>query len=74
MSFIRSIQVSNLILTTQEKNIWAMISPKVEDEKNVPAPRSGTHSLSFENSIFFFGGYTRKGGNYFNDLTEYKTL
>jgi hypothetical protein len=46
----------------------------VEDERNIPAPRSGTHSLAFENSIFFFGGYTRKGGNYFNDLTEYKTL
>ena len=41
---------------------------------DAPAPRSGAHSLSFENSVFFFGGYTRKGGTYFNDLTEFKTI
>ena len=23
-------------------------------------------------SLFFFGGYTRKGGTYFNDLFQYK--
>ena len=59
-----------------ETNTWKKISPMptVLNAKDSPAPRSGAHSLSFENSVFFFGGYTRKGGTYFNDLTEFKTI
>lgn len=30
--------------------------------------------MSFETSIYFFGGYTRKGGEYFSDIFEYKTV
>lgn len=55
-------------------NNWTEISPLNTSRSDQPAPRSGAHSLSFENSIFFFGGYTRKGGVYFNDLTEFKTI
>ena len=55
-------------------NNWTEISPLNTNRTDQPAPRSGAHSLSFENSIFFFGGYTRKGGVYFNDLTEFKTI
>jgi len=36
--------------------------------------RSGAHSLSYEGSIYIFGGYTRKGGEYFNDIYEYKVV
>ena len=37
-----------------------------------PKARSGTRALSYRDSLFFFGGYTRKGGTYFNDLYQYK--
>jgi N-acetylneuraminic acid mutarotase len=33
-----------------------------------PKARSGTRAISYRDSLFFFGGYTRKGGTYFNDL------
>jgi len=36
-----------------------------------PVARSGSHSIPFESSIYFFGGYTRKGGTYFNDIKEF---
>jgi N-acetylneuraminic acid mutarotase len=36
-----------------------------------PAARSGSHCIPHENSIYFFGGYTRKGGTYFNDIKEF---
>ena len=56
-------------------NNWSQISSlNTQRANDQPAPRSGAQSLSFENSIYFFGGYTRKGGIYFNDLTEFKTL
>ena len=37
--------------------------------ENMPHERSGAQSVSKQNKkIYFFGGYTRKGGEYFNDL------
>lgn len=37
----------------------------------MPAARSGAHSVHFEGSVYLFGGYTRKGGTYFNDLSQF---
>ena len=37
-----------------------------------PKARSGTRAISYRDSLYFFGGYTRKGGTYFNDLFQYK--
>ena len=63
------------LYSISDKSFWRQISELNTDADNdQPFPRSGAHCLSFENSIFFFGGYTRKGGTYFNDLTEFKTL
>uniref|UniRef100_A0A0G4GFY8 RING-type domain-containing protein n=1 Tax=Chromera velia CCMP2878 TaxID=1169474 RepID=A0A0G4GFY8_9ALVE len=33
-----------------------------------PASRSGCKAVVYRESVFFFGGYTKKEGNYFNDL------
>jgi hypothetical protein len=38
----------------------------------LPRARSGTRAISYRGSIYYFGGYTRKGGTYFNDLFQYK--
>ena len=72
---VSATEITLLTINTVETNTWKKVFPS----QNVPyieapAPRSGAHSLSFENSVFFFGGYTRKGGTYFNDLTEFKTI
>lgn len=37
-----------------------------------PKARSGARAISYRDSLYFFGGYTRKGGTYFNDLYQYK--
>ena len=47
---------------------------KINHKGNPPMSRSGAHSLSFQESIYIFGGYTRKGGEYFNDIFEFKTI
>ena len=64
-------KITRFLVTNNWKQISALNTTRTNEQ---PAPRSGAHSLSFENSIFFFGGYTRKGGIYFNDLTEFKTI
>jgi hypothetical protein len=53
-----------------ENKKWAKLSPSGE----APTSRSGAHSLSNNSSIYIFGGYTRKGGEYFNDIFEYKSV
>lgn len=39
-----------------------------------PNARSGVQSVEHEDCIFFFGGYTRKGGEYFSDIFFYNVL
>ena len=53
-----------------ESKKWLKLNPTGPP----PTARSGAHSLSHETSIYIFGGYTRKGGEYFNDIYEYKTV
>lgn len=43
-------------------------------ESGAPSARSGSHSLFYDNKVWFFGGYTRKGGAYFNDLTYFDVV
>ena len=33
-----------------------------------PSPRSGSQAVLIDKFIYFFGGYTKKNGDYFNDL------
>lgn len=53
-----------------ESKKWLKLNPT----GTPPTARSGAHSLSFETSVYIFGGYTKKGGEYFNDIFEYKTV
>jgi len=57
-------------VTATENKKWLKLKPKGVP----PTARSGAHCVSHEASIYFFGGYTRKGGEYFNDIVEYKTV
>merc|ERR1719375_3022539 len=38
---------------------------------HVPSARSGSKAVVCRDSLFFFGGYTKKDGDYFNDLFEF---
>jgi len=78
LSFILSIPVIKLLSQTNNislclgHNYWRLIQ---WDENNfAPTARSGSHSVHYNNSIYLFGGYTRKGGTYFNDMSQFDTL
>jgi len=47
---------------------WACIDPVTGSP---PSARSGSKAVVCRDSIFFFGGYTKKDGDYFNDLFEF---
>jgi len=47
---------------------WQMVDPVYG---NAPSARSGSKAVVCRDSIFFFGGYTKKDGDYFNDLFEF---
>lgn len=38
---------------------------------DAPAPRSGSLACLFEDQFYFFGGYTWKHGEYYNDLYRF---
>ena len=46
------------------KNRWM----KIEPHGNKPYQRSGARGVAFMDGLYFFGGYQRKRGHYFNDL------
>jgi len=50
------------------KGNWQCISPV---SGSAPSARSGSKAVVCRNSIFYFGGYTKKDGEYFNDLFEF---
>ena len=37
----------------------------------VPLPRSGAKGVSYDNKLYFFGGYQKKSGNFYKDLFYY---
>lgn len=47
---------------------WFLVEPT---SGNIPSARSGSKAVVCRDSIFFFGGYTKKDGDYFNDLFEF---
>eukprot|EP00403_Amphidinium_massartii_P044184 CAMPEP_0178456924 /NCGR_PEP_ID=MMETSP0689_2-20121128/46746_1 /TAXON_ID=160604 /ORGANISM="Amphidinium massartii, Strain CS-259" /LENGTH=777 /DNA_ID=CAMNT_0020083147 /DNA_START=45 /DNA_END=2376 /DNA_ORIENTATION=- len=47
---------------------WTCIDPVYG---SAPSARSGSKAVVCRDSIFFFGGYTKKDGDYFNDLFEF---
>lgn len=48
---------------------WTCIEPVTG---SAPSARSGAKAVVCRDSIFFFGGYTKKDGDYFNDLFEFE--
>lgn len=47
---------------------WVCIDPV---SGAAPSARSGSKAVVCQDSIFFFGGYTKKDGDYFNELFEF---
>mmetsp|Transcript_110192 Transcript_110192/g.235255 ORF Transcript_110192/g.235255 Transcript_110192/m.235255 type:complete len:782 (+) Transcript_110192:69-2414(+) len=47
---------------------WVCIDPV---HGHAPSARSGSKAVVCRDSIYFFGGYTKKDGDYFNDLFEF---
>lgn len=50
------------------QHTWILVEPT---SGHVPSARSGSKAVVCRDSIFFFGGYTKKDGDYFNDLFEF---
>jgi len=48
-------------------NKWSLLPSKGK----VPLPRSGAKGVSYDNKLYFFGGYQKKSGNFYKDLFYY---
>lgn len=57
-------RLNDLYTYSIRKNRWAKIEPVGEK----PQQRSGARGVAFMDGLYFFGGYQRKRGHYFNDL------
>ena len=49
-------------------NSWDKIEQALANKNPLPEPRSGARGVAFMDGLYFFGGYQRKQGTYFNDL------
>jgi N-acetylneuraminic acid mutarotase len=41
---------------------------------DVPLPRSGAKGIAYKDSLYFFGGYQKKSGDYYNDFFYYDLI
>ena len=57
-------RLNDLYSYSVRKNRWVKIEPFGE----LPHPRSGARGIAYMDGLYFFGGYQRKRGQYFNDL------
>lgn len=48
-----------------DRQVWGPLKPV---RGTAPSPRSGMKAVAHEGKIYFLGGYTKKGGDYYNDL------
>ncbi len=48
---------------------WSLIDPVTGQP---PSARSGSKAVVYRDSIFFLGGYTKRDGDYFNDLYQFE--
>eukprot|EP00743_Colponemidia_sp_Colp-15_P003784 GILK01004081.1.p1 GENE.GILK01004081.1~~GILK01004081.1.p1 ORF type:complete len:816 (-),score=109.19 GILK01004081.1:45-2492(-) len=44
---------------------------KIETNGEPPAARSGAKAVAFADALYIFGGYTKKDGEYFNDVFKF---
>ena len=50
-----------------ETHLWQKLNCK----GNPPCARSGSKGERYKDFIYYFGGYTKKDGDYFNDLHRF---
>mmetsp|Transcript_117160 Transcript_117160/g.373174 ORF Transcript_117160/g.373174 Transcript_117160/m.373174 type:complete len:792 (+) Transcript_117160:52-2427(+) len=50
-----------------ETNLWQ----EIQTSGRVPPARSGAQAGVWNGAVWFFGGYTKKDGDYFNDVYKY---
>lgn len=50
-----------------ETNLWQ----EIRAQGKAPLARSGAQAVIWDNAVWFFGGYTKKDGDYFNDVYQY---
>lgn len=51
-----------------ETNLWQ----EIRASGRAPPARSGAQAVVWNGSVWFFGGYTKKDGDYFNDVYTYE--
>jgi N-acetylneuraminic acid mutarotase len=44
---------------------------KMIHQGDIPQARSGARGLAYQDSLYFFGGYSKQSGEYFKDLFRY---
>ena len=47
---------------------WTLLSAVTGE---IPTPRSGSRGQGYQGSLYFYGGYTKKDGEYFGDLYRF---
>lgn len=46
----------------------------IQANGNPPIARSGTQAVMYNGCVYIFGGYTKKDGDYFNDVYRFNTI
>lgn len=59
--------VNDVYFYWTNKKVWEA----VQTRGNVPTPRSGCKGVAYGHEIYYFGGYTNRRGEYYNDLYRY---
>lgn len=65
-----SARKNDLYVFDPQSSVWHTVKPL----GNPPAPRSGCQCVMVGANIYFFGGYTKKEGEYFNDIFQFSTV
>lgn len=62
--------------SARQADVWCFDPPTaiwapIRASGTVPAARSGAQAVVYADRVWFFGGYTRKDGEYFNDVYSF---
>ncbi len=61
-------KLSDLYVYGVYKNEWEKVAGTTG---NAPCPRSGAKGVAYKGALYFFGGYEKKHGIYYNDVFRY---
>mmetsp|Transcript_10290 Transcript_10290/g.26135 ORF Transcript_10290/g.26135 Transcript_10290/m.26135 type:complete len:786 (+) Transcript_10290:111-2468(+) len=59
---------SDIYCFTVSTKRWCLVNPVTGTP---PSARSGSKAVVYRDCVFYFGGYTKKDGEYFNDLFQF---